>query len=86
MMAAAGSPLGMRGIETMPAPSRPRLLEERVPVRADRPDRAVVALAEVDALVDALVAVDAAVRADTAGAAVAVPDASGDGAVPQTSQ
>jgi hypothetical protein len=73
----------MRGIDTMPAPSRPRLLEERVDelVRADRPDRAVGTLAAVVAR-DALDPVDAAGGVATLGAA----DPSGEGAVPHTSQ
>src|SRR6185369_16001452 len=42
-IAAAGSPLGMRGIVTIPAPSRPRTLTDfdDDPARAVRPDRAV---------------------------------------------
>jgi hypothetical protein len=80
MIAAAGSPLGMRGITTMPAPRRPRTLEDRDdPVRAERAERADGALAAVGIL--------AAVATPTVDALVAAGvEPSGAGAVPQTSQ
>jgi hypothetical protein len=74
MIEAAGSPLGILGIATMPAPRRPRPLEEpEDPVRAVPVDRAV---GRLPAAVAAEVARDVACDA--------VP--AGDGAVPQTSQ
>jgi hypothetical protein len=80
-MAAAGSPFGIRGIATIPAPRRPRELVERdEPVRADRAVEAVAAVAAVIAVLG----VEAAVR--TEGALLAGWTAAGAGAVPHTSQ
>jgi hypothetical protein len=81
IIAAAGSPFGMRGIATIPAPRRPRELVDRDdPVRADR---AVDAVAAVAAVV-AVLGVEAAVRTEGAPAAGCAP--AGAGALPQTSQ
>jgi hypothetical protein len=83
-MAAAGSPFGIRGIATIPAPRRPRELVERdEPVRADRAVEAVEAVAAVAAVI-AVLGVEAAVR--TEGALLAGLAAAGAGAVPHTSQ
>jgi hypothetical protein len=76
MIAAAGLPFGTRGIATIPAPRRPRVLVDIVdPLRADRADRALGLLSA---------------RAVAGGsAALAVAGGSGApvaGAVPQTSQ
>jgi hypothetical protein len=86
-MAAAGSPFGIRGIATIPAPRRPRELVERdEPVRADRAVEAVEAVEAVAAVaaVIAVLGVEAAVR--TEGALLAGFTAAGAGAVPHTSQ
>src|SRR5262245_48657160 len=91
-MAAAGSPFGMRGIATIPAPRRPRLLVLAPdPVRDVRPDRAVETLGV--AAVGGPVAAVAGPVATVAGpvAAVAGPCAAPltgalTGAVPQRSQ
>jgi hypothetical protein len=75
-IAAAGSPFGMRGISTIPAPRRPRLLDiVDDPVRAVRTD-AVARLGAVE-----VEGADAgAVEVETA------CGAAGPGALPQTSQ
>jgi hypothetical protein len=81
IIAAAGSPFGMRGIATIPAPRRPRELVDRDdPVRADRAVEAVAAVAAVVAVLG----VEAAVRTEGAPAAGCAP--AGAGALPQTSQ
>jgi hypothetical protein len=86
IIAAAGSPFGMRGIATIPAPRRPRELVDRDdPVRADRAVDAVAAVAAVvAAAVVAVLGVEAAVRTEGAPAAGCAP--AGAGALPQTSQ
>ncbi|BDX33629.1 hypothetical protein TUM20985_41760 [Mycobacterium antarcticum] len=72
-MAAAGSPFGIRGIDTIPAPNRPRVLDDlEDPVRAEPTDRAVGRLT-ADCTVGG------------AGGGVGT-DPGGGGAVPQTSQ
>jgi hypothetical protein len=68
--------LGIRGIETTPAPRRPRVLDDLDdPLRAVPADRAVGRLAAV--------ALAPAVTADCTGGGV---DPGAGGAVPQTSQ
>jgi hypothetical protein len=75
MMAAAGSPFGTRGIATIPAPRRPRVLVDLPdPLRVDRADRAL-------GLLSAL-AVDGGSDLAVAGGSCALAA----GAVPQTSQ
>jgi hypothetical protein len=85
-MAAAGSPFGILGIETMPAPRRPLALDDRDdPVRALPAERAVGRLAvepRVPAAAVDCVAGVACVAAE--GGVGGVPGAGG--AVPQTSQ
>jgi hypothetical protein len=62
MIAALGLPFGTRGIATMPAPRRPRALDDRDdPVRAVRADG-------TDRAVDSLLAVAAGGGAAVAGA------------------
>jgi hypothetical protein len=76
IIAAAGSPLGMRGMATIPAPSLPReLVDFDEPVRAVRAERADRA--------EPLRAVAAGSCAPVAAAGSCAPAA---GAVPQTSQ
>jgi hypothetical protein len=75
MIAAAGSPFGTRGIATIPAPRRPRVLADRTdPLRADRADRAL-------GLLSALAVDGGSDRAVEGGSGALVA-----GAVPQTSQ
>jgi hypothetical protein len=72
-IAAAGSPRGTRGIVTIPAPRRPRVLD------AERDDP--VRIVPVDRAVGRLIAVPRVPEVPAVGA-----DPGGAGAVPQTSQ